>query len=177
MAFHHYRGDVAHNISLWEGKSISPYETFTGQTPSRSIKVFRVFGAETYDLQKELQDRTSYSKWKPRAWQGIYIGSSTCYASAIPLIYNPVTTHITPQIHLLYNEYFHTVNTHSSLDRDSYLERLFHTSARWLHKDEYLDKPHLFDSFWHGQEDQSNHRKRPFSSTQGIPSRGLTREF
>jgi hypothetical protein len=42
---------------------------------------------------------------------------------------------------VLYDEYFHTVDCHSSIDKDSYLERLFQTSARWMHADEYTTDP------------------------------------
>jgi len=119
-----------HNASVRKGKLSSPYETFTGQTAPWSIKDFRIFGIPTYVLQKAIQDGTTYSKWKTRAWTGVYIGNSTCHSSAIPLIYNPISTHISPQFHVVYDEYFHTVDCQSPSNRDAYLERLFQTSAR-----------------------------------------------
>jgi hypothetical protein len=77
----------------------------------------------------------------------VYVGNSTCHSSAIPLIYNPITTHISPQFHVVYDEYFMTVSSQPSFDSKAYLEKLFHTSAHWLHKDEFSDNLHLFQEF------------------------------
>jgi hypothetical protein len=104
-----------HNSSYRKDKTTTPYELFTGQEPPWNLKDFHVFGSPTYVLQKELQDGTSYSKWKPRAWQGVYIGNSACHSSAIPLIYNSKTTHISPQFHVLFDEHFPTATNHSQL--------------------------------------------------------------
>jgi hypothetical protein len=41
-----------------------------------------------------------------RLARGIYVGVSTCHSSAIPLIYNIESTHTSPQIYALYDEYF-----------------------------------------------------------------------
>jgi hypothetical protein len=176
-----------HNASIRKRKLSSPYETFTGQTAPWSIKDFRIFCSPTYVLQKAIQDSNTYSKWKSRAWTGVYIGNSTCHLSAIPLIYNPISTHISPQFHVVYDEYFHTVDCQSPSDRDAYLECLFQTSARWLYKDEYSDKPHLFESFWQGYTHRINPKKRRSTQqasppeaaelqdcTTGSPSRGST---
>jgi len=112
-----------HNSSLREGKSISPYEAFTGETPPWAIADYRVFGSSTYILQKELQDGSSLGCWKLRAWPGAYISNRTCHASSIPLIYNPWTAHIRPQYHVIYDEYFHTVSHTASQDPSAYLEK------------------------------------------------------
>lgn len=94
--------------------------------------------------KKELQDSASYSKWKPRAWKGVYVGSLTCHSGGLPLIYNPNTTHIiSPQFYVLFDEHFTTTTNNSSEDVDTYLEKLFHTSAIWLYKDAYSGNPHL----------------------------------
>jgi len=60
-----------HNSSLWKGKSISPYEAFTGETLPWAIAHFRVFGSPTYILQKKLQDGSSldHLETKSLAWR------------------------------------------------------------------------------------------------------------
>jgi hypothetical protein len=118
-----------HNSSIRKQQTKSPYEQFTGQTPPWSLRDFRIFGSPIYVLNKALQDGNSQSKWRSRAWFGVYVGNSTCHSSAIPLIYNPITTHISPQFHLVYDEYFMTVSSQPSFDSEAYLEKLFHTSA------------------------------------------------
>jgi len=119
-----------------------------GQTPPWSLADFRVFGSPTYVLRQELQEGASLNKWKPRSWLGVYIGTSNCHASAIPLIYNPISTHISPQYHVVYDEFFLTVNTSQDFDSNAYLNKLYQSSAKWIYKDPYSDNPHLFESFW-----------------------------
>jgi transposase InsO family protein len=114
-----------HNCSIRKDKTISPYEAFTGQTPPWSLSDFRVFGTPTYVVRKELQDGATLNKWKPRSWLGVYVGISNCHASAILLIYNPISTHVSPQYHVVYDEYFLTVNSSPNFDSDAYLAKLY----------------------------------------------------
>jgi hypothetical protein len=149
-----------HNCSIRKDATTPPYEAFTGQTPPWSLSDFRVFGSPVYVLHKELQDGTSLNKCKPRSWLGVYVGTSNCHASAVPLIYNPVSTHITPQYHLVYDEHFHTVNTRPGFDTDAYLKKLYESSAKWIYQDPYSNQPHLFEPFWDSSEPVMTSRKR-----------------
>jgi hypothetical protein len=144
-----------HNSLIRKDSEFTPYRLFTNQESPWSLRDFRIFGSPTYVLQKELQDGMSFSKWKPRAWKGVHIGHSTCHASSIPLIYNPETTHISPQFHVIYDEHFKTATGPTMDDNNQYLEKLFNTSARWLYKDPYTDNPYLFETFWHDSKDDS----------------------
>jgi hypothetical protein len=74
-----------HNASILRNKSASPYALFTGQEAPWAFQDFKVFGCPSYILAKRLQDGNSFSKWKARCWQGVYIGNSTCHAGHIPL--------------------------------------------------------------------------------------------
>jgi hypothetical protein len=162
-----------HNFSLRKDQTITPFEAFTGQSPHPSVNDFCVFGSPVYVLHKELQDGSSLGKWKSRTWTGVYVGNSTCYSSGIPLIYNPVTTHISPQFHVIYDENFHTVSTNSSLDPDTYLENFFNTSAHLLYKDAFSYEPYDFESLWDDTAPQPNTRKRkapPVATFQGSPN-------
>lgn len=163
-----------HNYSVWKQQTKTPYELFTGQVPSWSLSGFWVFGPPTYILHKALQDGSSHGKWKSRAWLGIYVGISNCHSSAIPLIYNPESTHISPQYHMVYDEYFMTVAPPPTFDSKAYLDKLYQTSARWLHCDECSDAPHYLDSFW-GPANQ-NSRKRSLPDAMQIPSRGSSEQ-
>jgi hypothetical protein len=86
-----------------------------------------MFGSSAFVLWKELQDGTGFYKWKSRAWQGVFIGPSTCHSSAIPLLYNHTTTHISPQFHAVYDEYFQTVKNTHSMPMEEYLTKLYNT--------------------------------------------------
>jgi hypothetical protein len=110
------------NASDQKTTTTSPYEAFTGQTPPWAIHDFRVFGSPTYVLQKDLQDSTFMALQIMACcihWQ------LTCHASAIPLIYNPAINQTSPQFHILYDEYFHTVTNSPGFNLDRYLEKLF----------------------------------------------------
>jgi hypothetical protein len=85
-----------HNSSIRKGCHDPPYKLFTGEDPPCSIHDFRTSGCPTYVLHKSLQDGNAISKWKERAWRGVYIGPSTCHSNNVPLIYNPETTHVSP---------------------------------------------------------------------------------
>jgi hypothetical protein len=49
---------------------------------------------------------------------------------------------------VLFDEHFTTVGTTMKEDQESYLEKLFHTITRLLHRDKFSGNPHLFESFW-----------------------------
>jgi hypothetical protein len=144
---------MVHNSSPKHGNQKSPYELFTNESPPWSLNDFRVFGSPVYVLQKKLQDGDSFNKWRARCWQGMYIGHSLCHASNVPLIYNPLTTHITPQFHIVHDEGFTSIDTPHSPSHEAYLQELYNT-APWLipiSKDALSDTYH-FDTFW-----QPNH--------------------
>jgi hypothetical protein len=138
-----------HNASIRKGKTQCPHELFTGEPPPTSLPDFRGFGSPVYVLRKELQDHGKLSKWSSRAWQGVYIGSSSCHSGSVPLIYNPTSTHISPQFHVTYDEFFQTV-TPSTKPLDVILDQLFGTSAEWSYKDPYTNDPYTFATFWSG---------------------------
>jgi hypothetical protein len=109
-----------HNASICKNQKDTPFELFTGQDAPWSLQDFRFFGCPTYVLDKDLQDGKSISKWWKRSWKGVYIGSSTCHSSNIPLIYNPVSTHISPQFHVIFDESFHTATGDINTTQSSY---------------------------------------------------------
>jgi len=157
-----------HNASIQKDKTVTPFEAFTGQSAPWAVSDFRVFGSPTYVLWKEFKDGTGFNKWKSRAWQGVYIGPSSCHLSAIPLIYNHTTTHISPQFHVMYDKYFQTVQNTYSMPMEEYFTKLYNTSARWMHKDQYEDETHLFESFWDPETPPYNPQKRRCTPTTNV---------
>mmetsp|Transcript_9530 Transcript_9530/g.13784 ORF Transcript_9530/g.13784 Transcript_9530/m.13784 type:complete len:173 (-) Transcript_9530:2703-3221(-) len=106
-----------HNVSLHNNHDQSPWLQFTGEDPPWSLSDFRVFRSPTYVLHKDLQDATNRAKWKSRCWQGIYVGHSLQHSGSVALIYNPLTTHVSPQFHVLFDEHFSSVNTPALKDK------------------------------------------------------------
>jgi hypothetical protein len=79
----------------------------------------------------------------------MYIGTSNCHASSIQSIYNPATSHITPQYHVTYDESFTSVNISGHPDQDKLFQQLYE-KATWIFQSKYDDDEALyyFSSFW-----------------------------
>jgi hypothetical protein len=138
-----------HNASVLRSKQATPFSLFTGEDPPYTLQDFHVFGSPCYVLAKRLQDGDSYQKRKSRCWLGMYIGTSNCHASSIPLIYNPSTSHITPQYHVTYDESFTSVNAAGHPDQDKVFQRIYE-QATWIFESKFdpADDIYYFSSFW-----------------------------
>jgi hypothetical protein len=138
-----------HNASLRYDTKKSPHHMFTGNVAPWKIDDFRVFGSPVFVLDKKLQDGDSLPKWKARSWMGVYVGHSLAHSGNVPVIYNPQTTHITPQFHVVFDDQFSTVVSPSNTLTDQHLESLFYKSS-WLHKDDYanMEDLHIFETYW-----------------------------
>jgi hypothetical protein len=79
----------------------------------------------------------------------MYVGHSTCHASNVPLICNPTTTHVSPQLHLVFDESFTSITSPHNHQNDSFLEQLYN-SAAWLHSSTHTDNTneYHFNTFW-----------------------------
>jgi hypothetical protein len=138
-----------HNSSIDTVSKKSPYHLFTGEPAPWRLQDFRVFGCPVFVLNKRLQDGDSLPKWKSRCWMGVYIGQSIQHAGNVPLIYNPLTTHVSPQYHLTFDDQFTTVTGTMATLPDAEYERLYN-STDWLfpHAFGTTDDLHLFDTYW-----------------------------
>ena len=107
-----------HNISICQGQTISPYTFFTGEESPWSPQDFNCFGCPAYVLQEKLhQDENSLKKWKECMWHGVYTNFSSHHAKSIAvIIYNPTTTHATPQFHSIFDEGFMSVSYGSDIN-------------------------------------------------------------
>jgi hypothetical protein len=138
-----------HNSSINPETNMSPHHMFTGSPAPWRMKDFRVFGCPVFVLDKRLQDGDSLPKWKSRCWPGVYVGQSLQHAGNVPLIYNPATTHVTPQYHLMFDDQFTTVTGVTAKLSDADYARLYQ-STEWLHPNAFQDVADLyyFESFW-----------------------------
>jgi hypothetical protein len=122
--------DIA-NVELWslavlhavyvlnrvprEDSGLSPLELFTRATSARS-KLFdlHVWGAPAYVLDDTLADGKKLPRWKPRGGRHLYVGSGAignAHSHSIPLILSLDTGKITHQYHVVFDDWFSTVNT------------------------------------------------------------------
>ena len=108
---------VQHAVFLWNHMpdpttGLSPHDIFT-KTHWNQAKFhdIHVWGCPVYVLDKKIADGNKIPRWKPRSHRCVYLGSAPSYASSVPLVLNPTTGAITPQFHVVFDDYFHTVNS------------------------------------------------------------------
>jgi hypothetical protein len=138
-----------HNASIRQDLGKSPHHLFTGNMAPWKLDDFCVFGSPAFVLDKRLQDGDSLQKWKARSWMGICVGHSLFHSGNVPVIYNPLTTHISPQFHIVHDDQFTTVSTDPSTLTDTFFSSLF-TKVVWQHNDDYAtaEDLHYFDDYW-----------------------------
>ena len=100
---------ILNNLPSSDG--LSAEEKFSG-TKLRNYDHLRsthVWGAPCYVLDPKLQDGSKLPKFKARSRQGKFLGYSAEHASSVGLVLNRVTGRISPQFHVVYDDYFQTV--------------------------------------------------------------------
>jgi hypothetical protein len=96
---------------------MAPIDLFTKTTvPRQRLKDLHVWGCPTYVLEPKLQDGKKLPRWKPRSRRGVFLGLASRYASSVPLVLNPNTSHIFPQFHVIFDDLFTTVLSQSQED-------------------------------------------------------------
>ena len=91
---------------------LSPSDLFTRtRWPQKKLLDLHVWGCPVYVLEKSLQDGKKIPKWKPRSNRSIYMGISHLHASTVPLVLNTSTGAITPQFHVVFDDWFATVGS------------------------------------------------------------------
>jgi hypothetical protein len=125
-----------YNHTVRDGASASPWELFTGEPSTRKLTDYHVFGSPVYILHKSLQEAGTRPKWQSRCWLGIYLGHSPMHAGNVALVYNPETTHVSPQFHVTFDDTFSSVGTTSANNNEAVIASLLEKTA-WLYSDSY----------------------------------------
>ena len=68
-----------------------------------------VWGCPCYILDPKLQDGHKLPKWKPSSRRGMFAGFSPRHSSLAPLVLNPRTGKISPQFHVIFDDWFTSV--------------------------------------------------------------------
>jgi hypothetical protein len=84
-----------------------PIYWYYGSLPSSFVS--SCLGLSGYVLDPKLQAGQKIPRWQPRSRQGIFVGSSNFHSSEVPLVLNLQTGSITPQFHVVFDNYFLTV--------------------------------------------------------------------
>ena len=78
------------------------------------LRHFHAFGCPTYVLDNALQSGQGAPKWRQRSRLGVYFGPSPNHARSVALVLNPRTSHVSPQFHVKFNDFFETVQRKST---------------------------------------------------------------
>ncbi|MGH7955132.1 MAG: hypothetical protein ACREOZ_04145 [Gloeomargaritales cyanobacterium] len=93
------------------GGGLSPMEVFSSSKFDHPIlQGTHVWGCPTYVLDPTLQDGKKLPKWKPRSRRGKFVGISHDHSTNVCEILNLTTLTITPQYHVVYDDFFTTVH-------------------------------------------------------------------
>ena len=91
---------------------LSPSDLFTRtRWPQKKLLDLHVWGCPVYVLEKSLQDGKKIPKWQPRSRRSVYMGVSHKHASSVPLVLSVSTGAITPQYHVVFDDWFATVSS------------------------------------------------------------------
>ena len=108
---------VSHAVYLWNHvpdpkTGLCPIDVFTKTRFEQSkLLDLHVFGCPAYVLEKSIADGKKLPRWKPRSHRCMYLGISPNHASTVPLVLNPDTGTITPQFHIVFDDWFATVTS------------------------------------------------------------------
>ena len=98
-----------------ESTGRSPLETFSRQSYSiKRLQDFHVWGCPVCVLDSTLQDGKKLPRWKSRSARGMHVGNSPTHGHSVPLILNLETGAITHQHHVVFDDWFQTVDSSTS---------------------------------------------------------------
>jgi hypothetical protein len=101
-----------HNCLLLNSNGFTPNALLHG-VPLNTIpvKTFHTLFCPVYVLDTRVQNAGGPGppKWEPRSWIGIYLGHSPFHAGSVALVFNPCTSRVSPQYHIVFNNTFSTI--------------------------------------------------------------------
>ena len=96
-----------------EQSGIAPIEVFSQTTSDgQSLRNSHPWGCPVYVLEPRLTDAGGkIPKWQPRSRRAQYMGVSPVHAETVGLVRNLTTGYISPQFHLVFDDWFETVHS------------------------------------------------------------------
>ena len=114
---------MQHAAFIWnnlpdETSGLAPIEYLTGSRLASydCLRQLHVWGYPVFVLDPKLQDGKKLPKWKPRSRLGQYLGVAPGYSSSVGYILNLDTGFVSPQYHVVHDDYFTTVPASLAVD-------------------------------------------------------------
>ena len=129
-----YAVHIHNHTPKWQ-TGMTPLDLLTKTTlPRHQLQQLHVWGCPSYVLDPSLQDGKKIPKWQPRSRRAVFVGLSKKHSSTVPLVMNCDTLAISPQFHVVFDDWFSTV---LSTEDPAHAEG---ATARW--HDLFLDSRH-----------------------------------
>ena len=111
------------------------------------------WGCPVYVLHPALQAGKKLPRWQPRTRRGMYMGRSPSYASTVALVLNLNTSNISPQFHVVLDDWFETVSANEDTPPENWDDLIFGSRYATAFdddthielQDEWLDPTELAD--------------------------------
>jgi len=101
-----------HNIMPTEETGVSPVEVWTRTKSNHSALLYaHTRGSPAYVLSPRLREGGHVPKWEPRSKRGQFVGYSPLYASNVGMIRNLNTGYVSPQFHMIHDDFFETMHS------------------------------------------------------------------
>ena len=132
-----------------KANGIAPIDLLSRTTvPRHGLKDAHVWGCPVYVLDPKLQDGKKIPKFNPRSRRGVFMGLSPKHSSTVPLVMKTETLAITPQFHVVFDDWFTSVVSVSEGETfdDRVWHELFSNSRYYFEFDD--DDPVVLDQQW-----------------------------
>jgi hypothetical protein len=143
---------MSHAVHLWNhtpkmATGLAPIEIFSGsKSDCNHLLNAHPWGCPVYVLEPKLRDGHKLPKWEPRSRRGQFMGISPNHASSVHLVRNLQTGTITPQFHLVFDDFFETVFSEGEQEPDVWQDLVvFQSFANDFDDDDY--RPELSDEW------------------------------
>ena len=121
---------VQHAVHLFNhvpnpATGISPFDIFS-QTrwPHAKFHDHHVWGCPVYVLDKTIADGKKIPRWETRSKRQVFVGLSRKHASSVPLVLNLETGAITPQFHVVFDDWFCYRHRRSNFPSQLWINRM-----------------------------------------------------
>jgi hypothetical protein len=151
---------MCHAVHLWNhtpkmASGLAPIEIFSeSKSDYHHLLNAHPWGCPVYILEPKLREGHKIPKWEPRSRHGQFMGISPNHSSSVHLVRNLQTGSITPQFHLVFDDFFETVFSEGEQEPDVWPELVvFQRFANDFDDDDY--RPELADEWLNPVELQS----------------------
>lgn len=104
--------DYLHNHMPNMETGLAPVDVFTkSRWQQHKFHDLHVWGCPVYVLDKSMADGKKVPRWQPRSIRSINMGLLDKHASTVPLVLNVASGYITPQFHVVFDDWFTTVTS------------------------------------------------------------------